>query len=60
MGFGEIFRQFLGSILFDIHINLPYLSGACMLHVSSFISVKWFRSSLYTLFYKMAQLLNSS
>ncbi|MBS4211542.1 MULTISPECIES: MFS transporter [Neobacillus] len=41
MGLGQIFGPVLAGWLFDIHINLPYLFGAFVLLVSSFVSVKW-------------------
>lgn len=41
MSLGQIFGPVLAGFLFDIHINLPYLFGAFVLLVSSFISVKW-------------------
>ncbi|MDN3017514.1 MFS transporter [Paenibacillus sp. BSR1-1] len=41
MSLGQIFGPVLAGWLFDIHINLPYLFGAVVLLVSSFVSVKW-------------------
>ncbi|WP_045521306.1 MFS transporter [Neobacillus niacini] len=41
MSLGQIFGPVLAGVLFDIHINLPYLFGAFVLLVSSFVSVKW-------------------
>lgn len=41
MSLGQIFGPVLAGALFDIHINLPYLFGAIVLLVSSFVSVKW-------------------
>ncbi|OIK15504.1 MFS transporter [Bacillus sp. MUM 116] len=41
MSLGEIFGPALAGVLFDIQINLPYLFGAFVLLVSSFVSVKW-------------------
>ncbi|MBE1445237.1 MFS transporter [Paenibacillus sp. OAS669] len=38
MSLGNIFGPGLAGILFDIHINLPYLFGACVLVVSSVIA----------------------
>ncbi|GAA4848972.1 multidrug efflux MFS transporter Blt [Paenibacillus vulneris] len=38
MSLGNIFGPGLAGILFDIHINLPYLFGACVLVVSSIIA----------------------
>ena len=40
MSLGEIFGPALAGVLFDIQINLPYLSGAFVLLVSSFVSFK--------------------
>ncbi|GHH98863.1 MFS transporter [Neobacillus kokaensis] len=45
MSLGQIFGPILAGLLFDIHINLPYLFGAFVLLVSTFVSVKWLRSS---------------
>lgn len=41
MSLGQIFGPILAGFLFDIHINLPYLFGAFVLLISSFVSVKW-------------------
>lgn len=40
MSLGNIFGPALAGILFDIHIDLPYLFGAFVLLVSSFVSVR--------------------
>lgn len=40
MSLGQIFGPVLAGILFDLHLNLPYLFGALVLIVSSAISMK--------------------
>ncbi|MCS7459838.1 MFS transporter [Paenibacillus doosanensis] len=40
MSLGNIFGPVIAGILFDIHIDLPYLFGACVLCASSWLSVK--------------------
>ncbi|WP_155593931.1 MFS transporter [Lysinibacillus cavernae] len=40
MSLGQIFGPILAGLLFDLHINLPYLFGALVLIVSSAISMK--------------------
>jgi DHA1 family multidrug resistance protein-like MFS transporter len=44
MSLGQIFGPVLAGLLFDIDINLPYLFGAFVLLVSTFVAVKWLRS----------------
>ena len=41
MSLGTIFGPALAGILFDIHINLPYLFGAFVLLISFGVSMKW-------------------
>ncbi|MED1744062.1 MULTISPECIES: MFS transporter [Brevibacillus] len=43
MSLGNIVGPSLAGILFDVHINLPYLFGAFMLLFSLFLSVSWNR-----------------
>ncbi|MFD0829799.1 MFS transporter [Neobacillus sp. M.A.Huq-85] len=50
MSLGEIFGPALAGVLFDIQINLPYLFGAFVLLVSSFVSVKWVGSKKGVIF----------
>lgn len=40
MSLGQIFGPVLAGVLFDFHINLPYLFGAFVLIVSSMIAMK--------------------
>lgn len=41
MSLGNIFGPALAGILFDVHMNLPYLFGAIVLLASCIVSVKW-------------------
>ncbi|MWV42152.1 MFS transporter [Paenibacillus sp. HJL G12] len=41
MSLGNIFGPALAGILFDIHIDLPYLFGAVVLLASSIVAVRW-------------------
>jgi DHA1 family multidrug resistance protein-like MFS transporter len=43
MSLGNIFGPALAGILFDVHINLPYLFGAFVLFVSFVIAFKYIR-----------------
>lgn len=52
MSLGQIVGPILAGLLFDIHINLPYLFGAFALLVSSFVSVKWLRTKTEAIYQK--------
>ncbi|MGF7036711.1 DHA1 family multidrug resistance protein-like MFS transporter [Paenibacillus mucilaginosus] len=43
MSLGNIFGPAIAGILFDVHINIPYLLGAAVLMASLFISLAWSR-----------------
>ncbi|ULL20073.1 MFS transporter [Paenibacillus sp. H1-7] len=41
MSLGTIFGPLAAGILFDVHMNLPYLFGSFVLLISCFVSVRW-------------------
>ena len=43
MSVGNIVGPSLAGILYDVHLNLPYLFGAFLLLFSLFLSVSWNR-----------------
>lgn len=46
MSVGNIFGPALAGILFDVHINIPYLFGAVVLVISLSLSLSWGRSKM--------------
>lgn len=46
MSVGNIFGPAVAGILFDIHVNIPYLFGALVLILSLTMSLSWGRSKM--------------
>lgn len=46
MSIGNIFGPALAGILFDVHVNIPYLFGALVLIISLTMSLSWGRSKM--------------
>ncbi|MBP1157218.1 MULTISPECIES: MFS transporter [unclassified Paenibacillus] len=46
MSIGNIFGPALAGILFDVHVNIPYLFGAMVLIISLTMSLSWGRSKM--------------